>query len=120
MAVRNPTVWTPPSGTGFAIPSTGAAIQTQSLSNLTTESGTTLNIQPQTYKQRYATSWNQSTKNRSKWQPPSGNGYIVTVGTRYIISNSNSFIITNGGDNLVTNTTYTSPRNITQWTISGA
>lgn len=120
MAVRNPTIWTSPSGTGYTTPSTGAAIQTQSLSNLTTQSGTTLNIQPQTYKGRNTTSWNNSSKNKTSWNTPSGTGYVIIVANQYIITNDGKFIVTNSGNFIVTTTTYNKARNLTQWTLSGA
>ena len=120
MAVKNLTQWAPPSGTGFISASTGAAITTQSLLNLTTQSGTNLTLSADVFKPRYATSWTKATKGKTSWNTSSGTGYVITVATKNIVTNAGLFLVDNSGNFIVTTTTYNVPRNLTQWTLSGA
>lgn len=177
MPVRNPTKWAPPSGRGYISSSTGSNITTQASVDLTTQSGSTLTINPSIYKQpyatawakssknktgwqrasgtgyiinagnkfiltnngfsladnlgnllatttiyeidKYATSWNKSSKNKTSWNTPSGTGFIVQAGTRFIVTNSGNNLVTNNGDYIVTTTTYNTNRYTTLWTVSG-
>lgn len=59
-------------------------------------------------------------KNPTQWLPPSGSGYIVTVGTEFITTNAGVFLTDNLGDFLVTTPTYDVEKFATQWTGTGA
>jgi len=118
MPVRNPTVWTSPNGTGFTSSSTGAVIQTQGLNNLTTQAGTTITIQPQIHINKYSTSWTQSTKNKSKWQPANGRGTVVNVGNELILTNTGFNLADNLGNMFVSTPTYNTSLNTTGWNKS--
>lgn len=58
-------------------------------------------------------------KNPTQWQPPSGSGYVITVGTNFIVTNLFNFLVTNTGNFLVTTPTYAVPKYATQWTETG-
>jgi len=120
MAVKNQTVWTPPSGRGYVKSITSDAIQTQSSINITDQSGNNLTIQAEKFVPVYATGWGKTTKKTTSWQPLSGQGYIKTIGNLLFTDNSGRFIITNSGNNIVTNPTIAINKYLTQWTASGA
>ena len=58
-------------------------------------------------------------KNPTQWQPPSGSGYIITVGNEFLETNLSDLLVTNIGDYLVTTPTYAIPKNKTLWGITG-
>jgi hypothetical protein len=59
-------------------------------------------------------------RNPTSWQPPSGTGYITTIGLLNIQDNLGNLIQDNLGNLIVTNPTYAIPKNATAWTGSGA
>lgn len=120
MAVKNPTIWTPPSGRGYVKPSSLASITTESGLTLTTESGTTLTIEAEVYQPVYATGWTKSGKNKTIWQANLGNGYPVTIGNLLFTDNTGNFIVTNSGNNIVTNPTVNKLKSPTLWAATGA
>lgn len=120
MAVRNPTVWTPPSGTGFETPSTGADISSQAGVTISTQADVDIQIESGTYTPRYKAAWTNSSKSLDQWTPGSGAGFVVTVGNKLFVTNSGNFLVTNSGNQLVTNPTYNTPKNPSQWALSGA
>jgi len=58
-------------------------------------------------------------KNPTQWQPPSGNGYVVNVGTEFLVTNLGDFLVDNSGNFLVTTETYAVPKYPTTWTVTG-
>lgn len=59
-------------------------------------------------------------KTPTAWQPPSGTGYVITIGLLNIQDNLGNLLQDNLGNLLVTNPTYDIPKNSTLWTGSGA
>lgn len=119
MAVRNPTQWMAPSGTGTFAQSGQPDITTLSGALLTTLSGTLLITEPYTYKPKFDTSWSGTTKSNTSWQPNLGVGYVVSVGTETFTDNLGNFLVTNAGSNIVTTPTYTTGKNATSWSATG-
>lgn len=119
MAVRTPTQWQAPSGTGYVTPSTLADLSTQSGVTLSTQAGVNININPNVYKPKYYDAWIKSGRNTTSWTPPSGTGYVVQQANLLFTDNSGIFIVTNTGNNLVTNTTYNKAKADTLWTATG-
>jgi hypothetical protein len=120
MAVKNPSLWTPPSGEGYIIPSTGDPITTQSGVDILTQSKEELIINPNTYSPKYPGAWTLTTKETTSWTPASGAGYVVNIGNENLETNSDELLITNSGNFLVTNPTYNIPKNPSQWTYTGS
>lgn len=58
-------------------------------------------------------------KNPTYWEPKSGKGYVITVGTEFITDNLGNFLVDNLGNNLVTTPTYTVPKYATAWSATG-
>lgn len=60
-------------------------------------------------------------RNPTQWYPPSGSGYVVTVGNLPIVTNALLPIVDNTVTHLpiVTTPTYTVPRYKTAWTVTG-
>lgn len=115
MAVKNPTQWKAPSGTGFFAQSGGASITTLSGSTLTTLSGTSLLTDIEVYSPKHTTGWTNTAKGKEKWTP----GYAVLVGTEIFTDNSANFLVTNSGNNIVTTTTYQVNKKSTAWAATG-
>ena len=114
MAVKNPTQWQAPSGTGYFNNTGGKNITTLAGANLTTLALVQLATDTEVYQPKFASSWTSTSKNKSQWTPGSGAGYVLFV------TNSGNFLITNSGNNIVTNPTYNAPKNASVWTPSGA
>ena len=117
MAVKNPTIWTPPSGRGYVKPSSLASITTESGLTLTTQSGTTLTIEAEVYQPVYATGWTKSGKNNTTWQSNLGN---IIIGNLLFTDNLGNFIVTNSGNNIVTTPTVNKLKSPTLWAATGA
>lgn len=58
-------------------------------------------------------------KNPTQWQPPSGSGYVITIGTEFLVTNLSDFLVTNTGNFLVTTPTYAVPKYKTLWSDTG-
>jgi hypothetical protein len=120
MTLKTPTKWEAPSGTGFFNPSNGGAITTLSGSSLTTLSGSVLVIDAQVYSPKHSTAWAKTGKNDTHWMPPSGEGYVVNQKGVNLADNLGNLLTDNLGNFLIVNPTYTTPKNLTAWTESGA
>lgn len=120
MAVKNPTQWQAPSGTGYFNNTGGKNITTLAGANLTTLALVQLTTDVEVYQPKFASTWTLTSKNKSQWTPGSGAGYVLTVGNELFVTNSGSFLITNSSNNIVTNPTYNTPKNASVWTPSGA
>lgn len=57
-------------------------------------------------------------RNTTQWTPPSGTGYVVTIGNEDLVTNSGLFITDNLGNFIVTTPTYDIPKYKTSWTQS--
>jgi hypothetical protein len=55
-------------------------------------------------------------RNPTQWTPPSGAGYVVTIGNENLVTNSGSFLVDNLGKFLVTNTTNVTGKYTSAWT----
>jgi hypothetical protein len=58
-------------------------------------------------------------KNPTQWEPPSGKGYVITIGFCFLVDNLGNFLVDNSQNNLVTTPTYTVPKYATLWTGTG-
>lgn len=120
MAVKTPTQWSPPSGIGYINPSSGALIVSQSGISITSQSGVSLIVNSEVYQPEFLTSWTLTPKNRSNWQPGSGQGYLVNVGNENFVTNNGLFLTDNLGNQVVTTPTYDIGKYATKWTESEA
>lgn len=118
MPVRNPTRWAN-KGIGSITPSSGAEITSQSGISLSTQSGVTLTVNDDVYSPPAPAAWTLTPKNTDQWTPPSGEGYVIQVGSEDLTTNLGEFLVTNAGDNIVTTPTYNVNKYPTEWTESG-
>lgn len=118
MAVRTPTVWAPPSGTGYVTPSDDSTVVTQSGLVIITQSGVELIINPDTYQAKYPTAWAAEIKNDTSWTPPSGEGYVTASTTDSIATQASSDITTQSGLTLIIEDESYQPKYATSWTES--
>lgn len=117
---KNITNWYPPSGTGYISGSDDGNITTLSGISITTLSGINLIVDANIYNPKFPTVWTKSTKEVTAWRPLRGGGYVVSQGTLDFVSNLGNYIVDNLGNNIVTTSTYTTGKNPTVWTVTGA
>jgi hypothetical protein len=58
-------------------------------------------------------------RNPTQWTPPSGQGYIITIGLLNFQDNLGHLLITNLGNNIVTNPVQLIGKYVTAWSQSG-
>jgi hypothetical protein len=115
VAVRNPTQWQAPSGTGYFSLSGGLNFATIAGAQLTTLAGTLLVTDADVYIPKYQVSWTLTGRNTTQWEA----GYVTTVGTEDFADNLGNLITDNSGNNIVTTPTYAKSKNATAWTATG-
>lgn len=58
-------------------------------------------------------------KNPTQWMPPSGEGFVINVGTNFLVANNGNFLVTNSLKFLVTTPVYAVGKYATLWSETG-
>jgi hypothetical protein len=115
MAVRNPTTWTPPTGSGYVEEQGNLNIITNSGKYITTNSGNKL-VTNTTYNiPKFATKYTITSKNPTTFIP----SYVTDVSQYNIVDQLSNFIVDQLGNFIVSGLISVTPKNSTLWTPSG-
>jgi hypothetical protein len=115
VAVKNPTQWTPQSGSGYVVTVGNENLVTNSGSFLVDNLGNFLITTPTNVVGKYSTAWTNTSKNDTNWV-----GSYVTVGAiNNVVDQSGNFLVDQSLNFVVDAGVTVTPKNATTWTASG-